>query len=295
MAEKITADMVKTLRERTDAGMMECKKALQESNGDMEKAVEIIAKAGHRKADKKADRTAAEGIVVCKLSADGKEGVMVEINCETDFVARDENFKQFSDKVGELALNHKVASLDELKALSYADGLTVEEARKALIAKIGENINLRRVQAASTSAGRIGAYSHGTKIGVLVVMEGGSVELAKDMAMHVAASRPQCVHVNEVPADIVEKETRIATERAAASGKPAAILEKIVSGQVQKYLNEICLMGQAFVKDLDQTVEKVLKANQATIKSFHRFEVGEGIEVQKLNFQEEVMAVARGK
>jgi elongation factor Ts len=296
MAATITAELVKKLREQTGAGMMECKRVLVETNGDLEKASEIIAKAGHRKAEKKADRTAAEGMVSCKLSSDGKQGVIVEINCETDFVARDEGFKQFCNQVGDLALSQKVATLEELKALSYRDGLTVEEARQGLVSKIGENINIRRIQFASTDTGLIGGYSHGSKIGVLVLLEGGNATFAKELAMHIAASRPQCIHAKEVPAELVERETRIATERAQESGKPEAIIEKMVSGQVQKYLNEICLMGQPFVKDLDQTVEKVLKANQAEIKAFYRYEVGEGIEIApKMSFQEEVMSVARGQ
>ena len=256
MAEKITAQMVKSLREQTGAGMMECKKALQEAGGDMDQASEIIQKAGHKKAAKKADRTAAEGIIVCKISDDKKFGVMIEINSETDFVARDENFKAFSEQLINLALSKKAKNLDELLALNLSDNQTVEQARQALIAKIGENVNIRRIECVDGDEGLVEAYLHGTKIGVLVHMVAGDETLAKDIAMHVAAMRPICVNSDEVPSDLIEREKRIAKERALESGKPEQIVDKIVEGQVQKFLNEMCLMGQNFVKDQNSTVKK---------------------------------------
>lgn len=286
----ITAALVKELRERTGAGMMECKKALVETDGDIEAAIETMRKAGQAKAEKKAGRVAAEGLIV--VQADGNKAAIVEINSETDFVSKADDFKDFCDGVAAKALETQPADLDTLLTTDYGNGKTVEETRKDLIAKIGENISVRRV--ALMDSAQLGVYLHGTRIGVLVDMEGGNEELAKDVAMHVAASRPQFTNVNEVPNDVVEKEKAILIAQAQDSGKPPEIIEKMVDGRIKKYLGEITLVGQPFVKDPDQTVEKLLKANGATVKGFVRFEVGEGIEKKSENFAEEVMKQVQG-
>jgi len=292
----ITAAMVKELRERTGAGMMECKKALTETNGDLEAAVEHMRKTGLAKADKKAGRTAAEGVIVMRNSDDNKNGVMVEINCETDFVAKGDAFQDFAKELGDLALAKMPADIDGLLALTLpSTGETVAESSRALIAKIGENINVRRYTGFSSANGIVAAYLHGTRIGVLVEMEGGSQELARDIAMHVAASRPECVSEEQVPSELIEKEREIFSAQAAESGKPADIVAKMVEGRIKKYLKEVTLVGQPFVKDPDTTVEKLLKDNGAKVVRFSRLEVGEGIEKKVENFAEEVMAQARGK
>lgn len=289
----ITAAMVKELRERTGAGMMECKKALVEANGDMQEAEDIIAKSGHKKAAKSASRTAAEGRIAIASAANG--AVVVEINCETDFVGRDESFVQFCEKVANIALQAKPADIDALLNHSFDAGISVEDARKALISRLGENIQVRRFNAVTASPSqRIGSYIHNFRIGVLVLVEGGDDALAKDLAMHIAAMKPQYVSADEVPENVVAKEKEIAMERAKQSGKPENILEKIVQGQVQKHLNEICLLGQGFFKDADQSVGALLKSANAKVVSMIRMEVGEGIEVIKKSFEEEVMAQARG-
>jgi len=286
----ITAALVKELRERTGAGMMECKKALVETDGDIEAAIEAMRKAGQAKAAKKAGRVAAEGLIV--VQADGNKAAIVEINSETDFVSKADDFKDFCNGVVAKALEAQPADLDALLATDYGNGKTVEETRKDLIAKIGENVSVRRFSLMESA--QLGVYLHGTRIGVLVDMEGGNEELAKDVAMHVAASRPQFTNVDEVPSDIVEKEKAILVAQAEGSGKPPEIIEKMVGGRIKKYLGEITLVGQPFVKDPDQTVEKLLKANGATAKGFVRFEVGEGIEKKSENFAEEVMKQVQG-
>ncbi len=293
---EITAGMVKELRERTGSGMMECKKALAEANGDLDAAVEILRKSGLAKADKKAGRTAAEGLIVVETSPDAKRAAMVEVNCETDFVAKEQAFIDFARAVAKCVLSNKVTSVDELSAIPLAAGnsQTVDEARKALIAKIGENMSVRRFVVFESAAGKVGSYLHGTRIGVLVDMQGASDDLARDIAMHVAASKPLCVNESEVPADVVAKEKDIFMAQAAESGKPADILEKMVSGKVKKFLKEVTLLGQPFVKDPDTAVEKLLQTNKATVARFQRFEVGEGIEKKAGNFAEEVMATVRG-
>jgi len=281
---EITAALVKDLRERTGAGMMECKKALVESQGDIDAAIEAMRISGQAKADKKASRVAAEGLI--SVAQSGNTAVMVEINSETDFVAKGDDFKAFCDTVAQAALTQRSADLDALLAAPAA-GKTVEGLRKDLIAKIGENINVRRV--ALVSGDNLGLYLHGSRIGVLVAMQGGSDALAKDIAMHVAASRPVCVSSEQVSAELIEKEREIYSAQAQESGKPANIIEKMVEGRVSKYLKEITLLGQPFVKDPEQSVEKLLKAAGATVISFVRFEVGEGIEKKTENFADEVM------
>ncbi|MEJ2508991.1 MAG: translation elongation factor Ts [Gammaproteobacteria bacterium] len=291
----ISAALVKELRERTGAGMMECKKALVETNGDIDAAVEQLRKSGQAKADKKAGRTAAEGRIVVATSGDGKQAAIVEVNCETDFVAGDDNFIQFADAVAQRVLSDRPADVEALSAMALKDGdaATVEEARKALVAKIGENMTVRRFQVIETG-GVLGVYLHGTRIGVVVDLQGGDEDLARDLAMHVAASRPVCVSEADVPADTISKEREIFAAQAAESGKPEDIVAKMVDGRIKKFLKEITLLGQPFVKDPDTTVEKLLAKAGAQVNGFVRFEVGEGIEKKSENFADEVMAQVRG-
>ena len=285
----VTAEAVKQLRERTGAGMMECKKALVETNGDLDAAAELMRKQGLAKADKKAARVAAEGVVALEKSADGKSAAMVEVNCETDFVAREADFQGFSADVAKVALTAGAADVDALIANKLASGETIDERRRALIAKIGENITVRR-HATMSSTGFLGAYRHGTRICALVAIEGGDAALAHDLAMHVAASNPEFLSAADVPADLVAKEREIETEKALAEGKPADIVAKMVEGRIRKTLNEKALLGHPFVKDPDQTIEKLLKAAKAEIKAYKRFEVGAGIEKKQDDFVGEVMA-----
>ncbi len=290
----ITAAQVKELRERTGAGMMECKKTLVETDGDIEAAIELMRKAGLAKADKKADRVAAEGIIAMASSADGKRAVLVEVNCETDFVAKGDDFTAFAAKVANAALNNGAATAEALAETAIEEGgISVEEARKELIAKIGENITVRRVSLVESS-GVVGAYLHGTRIGVLAAVEGGDQELARDIAMHVAASKPECVSEEQVSAELIEKEKEIFSAQAAESGKPPEIIEKMITGRIAKFLKEITLVGQPFVKDPDQTVAKLLASKGATVTGFKRLEVGEGIEKKEEDFVAEVMAQAKG-
>ena len=293
---EITASLVKELRERTGAGMMECKRALVESQGSIEAAIEAMRKSGQAKAAKKAGRIAADGVVVIKVAADGKTGVMVEVNSETDFVAKDANFKDFADAVGEAALAARVADVEALSALPIRAGeaTTIAEAREALIAKIGENIQVRRLVRFEDAQGQLHSYRHGVRIGVLVEMAGGDPELGKDIAMHVAASNPLCVDATQVPAGVLEKEKDIFRAQALESGKPAEIMDKIIDGRVRKYMEEITLLGQPFVKDVEVTVEKLLGRAGAKVHRFSRVEVGEGIEKKQENFADEVMAQVRG-
>lgn len=289
----ITASLVKELRERTGSGMMECKKALVETDGDLEAAIELMRKSGAAKADKKAGRTAAEGLIVFRTTDDGKSGVMVEVNCETDFVTKGDDFINFSSDVAQVALENKPADIDALLALPLDGGNSVAETTKNLIAKIGENMNVRRFVSRTTD-GILVNYMHGGRIGVMVEMQGGDEAMAKDIAMHIAASKPTCVGEDEVPAEIIEKEKEIFAAQAAESGKPPEIIEKMIGGRIKKFLKEITLLGQPFVKDPDQTVEQLLKSAGATIVGFDRLEVGEGIEKKVENFAEEVMAQAQG-
>ena len=290
---QITAAMVKELRERTGSGMMECKKVLQEVDGDLELAIDNMRKSGLAKADKKAGRTAAEGLVVIALSDDKKQAAIVEVNCETDFVSGSDDFKAFTTAVANAALNESPVDVEALVALTIDGGKTIEETRQEMVAKIGENIQMRRFERASTD-GQFGSYLHGVRMGVLVEMENGNDELIKDIAMHIAASNPTCVDEDQVPADMLEKEKSILVAQAKESGKPDEIIEKMIVGRIKKYLAEITLLGQPFVKDPDQTVAKLLKGAGATVKSFYRFEVGEGIEKKQENFADEVMAQING-
>lgn len=292
----ITASMVKELRSRTGAGMMECKNALTEADGDMDAAIEALRKKGAAKADKKAGRVAAEGVVLSALSADAATGVLVEVNCETDFVAKDENFRAFAEGVARTALEAQPADVEALAGLEMAgSGQTIEEARVDLINKIGEKVSLRRFQILHAPDGaRIGAYTHGNRIGVMVAVAGGREDLGKDLAMHIAASQPQFISRDEVPGELIEAEKEIFAAQAKDSGKPEEIVEKMVQGRIQKHLNEITLLGQPFVKDPDQSVEKLLKSEQARVLEFHRLEVGQGIEKREDDFVSEVMAQAQG-
>lgn len=288
----ITAALVKELRERTGAGMMECKKALVETNGDIEAAAEHMRKTGLAKADKKSGRVAAEGMVVISVTDDGKNAAIVEVNSETDFVSKGDDFRNFVSMIGDLVLKNKPADVAALMALNV-DGKTLENVRQELVAKIGENIQVRRFTILSGDF-TYGTYLHGDRIGVIVEMKGGDSDLARDIAMHVAASRPVCVNENQVPSELLEKEKEIFAAQAQESGKPADIIEKMVQGRVRKYLAEVTLLGQPFVKDPDQSVEKLLKSKGAEVVSFIRMEVGEGIEKKSENFAEEVMAQIKG-
>ncbi len=287
----ITASLVKELRERTGAGMMECKKMLTETNGDIDLAIEELRKRGAAQADKKAGRVAAEGTIV--TLAEGNKAVAVEVNSETDFSAKDEFFVEFANQVAQAILVNTPADIEGLSSTPIATGQTVEEARQALIQKIGENISVRRFEVIEANDGEVlGAYQHGNKISVITKLSGASQELAKDIAMHVAASNPVCVSADQVPADMLDKEREIFSAQAAESGKPAEIMEKMVEGRIRKFLSEITLLGQAFVKDPDQTVEKLLKSAGAEAIDFIRYEVGEGIEKKEDDFVGEVMAQA---
>ena len=281
----ISASMVKELRERTGLGMMECKKALVEANGDIELAVEELRKSSGMKAAKKAGRTAADGVVAVRADDGAGYGLIIEVNSETDFVARDDNFLKFVAEVADRAFAARATDV-----ASLMDG-ELENARQALVQKIGENISVRRVRSLDAGDGVLASYVHGNnKIGVLVALRGGSAELARDVAMHVAAINPQYASTSDVPADVVDKEREIFTAQAAESGKPADIVAKMVEGRVRKFLAEISLMEQPFVKDPDLTVGKLLKQSNAELLGFVRFEVGEGIEKEETDFAAEVAA-----
>ncbi|MCK4833692.1 MAG: elongation factor Ts, partial [Gammaproteobacteria bacterium] len=268
---QITASMVKELRERTGSGMMECKKALQETDGDIDVAIENMRKSGMAKADKKSGRVAAEGRVVIEISDDGKSAAVVEVNCETDFVSGGDDFLSFVTAIAKTALTNKPADVAALSEMTL-DGSseTIEEARKAKIAKIGENMQLRRFEILESATGSFGGYLHGSRMGVLVEMENGNDDLIKDVAMHIAASNPLCVSEAEVPTDTLEKEKEILRAQALESGKPADIVEKMLTGRIRKYLAEITLLGQSFVKDPDKTVETLLSDAGATVNRFVR-------------------------
>ena len=285
----VTAEHVRQLRERTGAGMMECKKALVETAGNLDAAAELMRKQGLAKADKKATRVAAEGVIAIERAADGHAAAMVEVNCETDFVAREHDFRGFAHDVARTAANAKPADLDALVAVKLAGGESIDERRRALVAKIGEKISVRRF-ARVESSGPLGSYLHGTRIGVLVRLEGGSPELARDLAMHIAASNPRYIGIADVPAAEMAKEREILTEQAQKEGKSPEIAAKMVEGRLRKSLGEITLLGQPFVKDDTQTVEKLLKSAGASVREFQRFEVGAGIEKKQEDFVAEVMA-----
>ena len=293
----ITAAQVKELRERTCSGMMECKKALVDADGDMDAAAEELRTAGLAKADKKAGRVAAEGLVVIEISDDKKTAAIVEVNCETDFVAKKEDFQAYVTSIAKRVLADDPADIESLLAMPLHDGdtTTIEEARKALIATIGENITVRRFTRIESS-GELSSYRHGVRIGVLVDLEGGTAELGKDLAMHIAAHdpRPVCVSEDQVPEDMLASERAIFTAQARESGKPDNIIEKMIEGRIRKFLGEITLLGQSFVKDPDQTVGKLLEGAGASVISFQRMELGEGIEKKTENFADEVMAQVKG-
>ncbi|MDZ4298048.1 MAG: translation elongation factor Ts [Moraxellaceae bacterium] len=284
MAE-VTASLVKELRERTGLGMMECKKALQEANGDIETAIDNLRKSGQAKAAKKAGNIAAEGAIA--IAVDGQTSIALEVNCQTDFVARDENFGKFIAKVAQIALAAKETDPAKLAELNY-DGVTVEEARISLVQKIGENIQIRR--AVLVEGATLATYSHGLKIGVIVALEGGNEEIGKQVSMHIAATNPLVVNAEDIPAEVLAKEKEIAEAKAAESGKPAAIVEKMVEGTLKKFKSEVSLVEQAFVIDPDQKVGAVLAKAGAKVVRFVRLEVGEGIEKKEVDFAAEVAA-----
>ena len=282
----ITASLVKELRERTGSGMMECKKALVETDGDIDAAAELMRKSGAAKADKKAGRVAADGAIKVMVSDDAKTAVILEINSETDFVAKDENFQAFADEVLAIVAQHQPASVDALATMTLASGQSVEEARQALIAKVGENIQVRRFEILESSAS-IASYLHGARIGVLVDSS-ADADLARDIAMHVAAVNPQFVDQESVPTEFIESEKSILVAQAESSGKPAEIIEKMIQGRLDKLLAEVTLLGQPFVKDPDQKVGKLLSNAGASVTRFIRYEVGEGIEKKVEDFAAEV-------
>ena len=289
----VTAALVKELRERTGLGMMECKKALVEADADIEKAIDDLRKSGQAKADKKAGRTAAEGAVIIATNDAGNQALMVEINSETDFVARDENFLGFANKVAQAALDAGETDVAKIAELKTEDGATVEEARQALVQKIGENIQVRRAVDIKAD-GAIGAYVHGGKIGVLVALKGGDAELGKDIAMHVAAVAPMVVSPDEVPQEVLDKEKDIIRAQPDMAGKPEEIIEKMLGGRINKFLKEISLSEQPFVKNPDTTVGKLAKDAGAEVQAFVRLVVGEGIEKEETDFAAEVMAQVKG-
>ncbi len=288
----ITASMVKELRERTGAGMMECKRALVETNGDIDAAMEHLRKSGLAQADKKATRVAAEGRIIFAANDEASEAVLVEVNCETDFVAKDANFLTFANAVAGIALASGTSDVATLMESDFED-TSLEVARQTLVSKIGENVQVRRIARMSTTD-TIGAYVHGGRIGVLVETQGGDDELARDIAMHITALNPAYVSADNVPADVLEKEQKFLTEQALESGKPANIVEKMVTGRLRKHLAEITLLGQPFVKDGDLTVAKLLNLKGASVKGFTRLAVGEGIEKKEDNFADEVMQQVKG-
>ena len=285
----MSAALVKELRERTGLGLLECKKALAAAGGDVDKAIEELRKSSGMKAAKKAGRTAADGVVITRIAEDGSYGVVVEVNSETDFVARDENFLAFVDRVVSAAFDGRQT---DVAALMEGE---LESAREALVQKIGENIGVRRVELVDADAGVVGAYVHGNnRIAVLVQLKGGDQDLAKDVAMHVAAVNPQVVSPEHMPEDVLAKEKEIFTAQAQDSGKPPEIIDKMIGGRIKKFLAENSLVEQAFVKDPDVTVGKLVSGAGAEVVSFVRFEVGEGIEVEKVDFADEVAAQLNG-
>jgi elongation factor Ts len=293
-SKSISASLVKELRERTGVGMMECKRALVDTGGDLEQAVDVLRKSGQAKADNKTGRVAADGLIIALLSEDGQVAVMLEINCETDFVAGDNNFTEFAKRAAETVLFKK---LDDVNALGEANMVdsehTVEQVRKELITKIGENIQIRRV-VRMESSNQLAYYLHGKRIGVLVELAGGDKQLGKDIAMHIAASNPIVIEKDDVPQPAIDKEKEIFTAQAQESGKPAEIIEKMIQGRIDKFLDEVSLQGQPFVKDPNTKVGQLLKDKQAQVVRFERFEVGEGIEKQADDFASEVMAQVKG-
>ncbi len=294
MAE-ITATMVKELREATGLGMMECKKALVETDGDFKAAEELLRIKSGAKASKAASRVTAEGVIGSYLAADGKTGAVAEVNCETDFVAKNDDFMAFAKNVAETVAKNDPADIEALSGMKLANGVgSVEEDRKALVMKLGENVTVRRFERYATTSGKLATYLHGNKIGVMVSYEGGDENMGKDIAMHIAASKPKSVDASGVDAELIATERRIAIEKAKESGKPEAMLEKIAEGTVQKFLKEVTLLGQVFVKAEDgkQTIEQLLKSKGASVSAFQLFVVGEGIEKKVEDYAAEVAAAA---
>jgi elongation factor Ts len=289
----ITAALVKELRERTGAGMMDCKKALVETNADLEAAIDLMRASGAAKAAKKAGRIASEGLVNIAISDDNKNAVMLEVNSETDFVTKGQPFIDFVNALVKLALKNKPESVEAFLTQTLESGETVDEAREGIIAKIGENVSIRRLQNISTENGVLGSYKHGDRIAVLVVLSGKDSGLAKDIAMHIAASRPECISEESLSKELLEREKAVFIEQAKESGKPDNIIEKMIVGRMKKFVNEVTLYGQAFIKDPDISVGKLVKSKNTRVVSFVRFEVGEGIEKKEDNFVEEVMAQAQ--
>lgn len=288
MAE-ITASMVKELRERTGLGMMECKKALAETSGDMKAAEDLLRIKSGAKASKASGRIAAEGVIGAYISTDRKNGALVEINCETDFVAKNDDFVNFAKSLAQLIAAKNVTETEALSTMTLPHGETVEASRQALVMKLGENISIRR-SVCYTANGNLAMYLHGSKIGVMIDYSGGDEALGKDLAMHIAACKPICVSGEQIPSDLLEHERQIFAAQAAESGKPANIIEKMVEGRIAKYLAEVTLLGQPFVKDPEQTVEKLLASKSAKVNGFTLFVVGEGIEKKSDDFAAEVMA-----
>ena len=284
---EIKAIDVKKLREITNAGMMDCKKALLEADGDFENAKVLLKEKGQSKADSKSGRTTAQGIAVIQIEADNS--VILEVNCETDFAAKDNLFNQFVNNIAKLILENDIDNMDQLSQESFDEFENIEEYRKYVISKLGENITIRRFQRIKID-GQIGSYIHGTKIASLVMIDGNDAELAKDLAMHVAASKPEYLSTSDVPQEIIKEEARILTLQAEEEGKPKEIVEKIVQGKLKKQFDQVSLFGQEFVKDPDMTIDQLLAKKNASVKSFVRYEVGEGIEVEEVNFADEVKA-----
>ena len=290
----ITAGQVKELRERTGAGMMDCKKALGETNGDLDEAIALLRKKGAASAEKKAGRIAAEGIVQLLISEDASRGTLLEVNCETDFVAKDDSFNRFVAALTQLIVDQNPADVESLSALIMDSGASVEAERQELIAKIGENISIRRFETLVSGSGQISGYMHGTRIGVLVSAS-GAAELGRDLAMHIAASRPVCIGEADMPSDVLTREREIYTAQAAESGKSPEIVEKMVDGRVKKFLKENTLLGQPFVKNPDISVTELLAQGNASMDGMLRFEVGEGLEKKVDDFVAEVMAQAKAE
>lgn len=285
----ITAELVGELRKRTGSGLMDCKKALVEAQGDLDKAEDLLAISSSKRAAKAATRVAGQGLVSASVSADRSSGAIIEVNCETDFVARDSNLKAFMTKISAIILEDNINTVEALAGAPYADGMSVDQAREALIAKLGENIQLRRLEKVKAPAGGyVAVYVHGERIAVLIVLTKALEILAKDLAMQVAAMRPMYIDPKEVPQSVVDREKAILLERSQESDKPAHILEKMIEGQLKKYLSELCLIGQPYIKNPDETVESLLKKNDAQVTQMVRFEVGEGMIIEKKSFSEEV-------
>ena len=287
----ISASMVKELRERTGAGMMECKKALVDSDGNLDSAIELLRTTGQAKAEKKATRIAAEGRIIIK--SDTEHTVILEINSETDFVANDSNFINYAESVAVAILENDIVDLESLSKIDLTTGTNVEMARTQLISKIGENISIRRFDKIK-QCDNMGIYTHGARIGVVVSLTGGDEVTSRDVAMHVAASNPICINNEDVPEELVSREERIFQEQAASSGKPPEIIDKMIQGRMKKFFKEVTLLGQPFIKNPDMSVNELLKESKAEIISFKRYEVGEGIEKKEENFADEVMAQIKG-